>query len=96
MAKGEDLNCHVFNRMRFVFGSVFLVADFVPKKGFPAPKVFFSLRVCMCVLCFVILMFYVVVCVRVVGSVHNELEPKWWLIGRWGVMCGSEKKSTTI
>ena len=24
-----------------------------------------------------------VVCVRMVGSVHNELEPKWWLMGRW-------------
>ena len=33
--------------------------------------------------------FYVVVCVLVVGSVHNDLEPKWWLIGRWGVTCGS-------
>ena len=29
------------------------------------------------------MLLYVVVCVRTVGSVHNELEPKWWLMGRW-------------
>ena len=34
-------------------------------------------------------MLMMVVCVQVVGSVHNELEPKWWLIGRWGITCGS-------
>ena len=37
--------------------------------------------------CFV----HVVVCVRVVGSVHNEFEPNWCMVmGRgWGIMCGS-------
>ena len=37
-------------RMHCVCGSVFLVAGFVPKKGFPAPKVF-SRSVCVCGCC---------------------------------------------
>ena len=30
------------------------------------------------------MLFYVVVCVCVWCSVHNGLEPDWWLAGRWG------------
>ena len=52
-----------------MFRSVFLVCRFCPKKGFFLLLRFFLAP---CVLYFVML-FYVVVCIRVVGSVHNEL-----------------------
>ena len=41
------------------------MAGFVPKRGFPASKVFYR---SVCVSCFVMSMFYVVVCVRVLGQ----------------------------
>ena len=46
--------------MHCVCGSVFLVADFVPKKGFPAPKVF-SRSVCVCGCCVFVLFMWLCV-----------------------------------
>ena len=48
--------------MHGVCGSVFLVAGFVPKKGFPAPKVF-SRSVCVCGCCFFFFVYSMWLCV---------------------------------